>query len=222
MKQYPNFDGVVFFYDFLKKIVFGNSLDKAQAAFLSYIPSKASVLIIGGGTGEILLDMSKSASVKDITYLEYSDKMLVAAKRRMDRLRNASEGTFEITFIKGSVEILDPTVKYDVVVTPFVLDVIEPDELGEFMKAINNHIRPAGYWLFADFCKSSSNNLISYYNTFLIKSMFLFFDLTTGLKANDLPDFDAHFLDFGYTMLASKSFHRGIIQSKVWQKTNDL
>lgn len=220
MKQYPNFDGIVFCYDFLKKMVFGNSIDKAQVKFLSYIPENASVLIIGGGTGEILLKMAKSSRLKDVTYLEYSGKMISASKRRMSSVRDANTETFDIIFIKGSVEMLNPVIKFDVVFTPFVLDVIEPDALGAFMCAIDKHLSPAGYWLFSDFCRPSSYNLVSYYHKLLIRVMFLFFDFTTGLKGKNLPDFDSHFLKCGYTMLASKIFYKGFIQSKVWKKNN--
>lgn len=219
MTQYPNFDGIVFCYDFLKKMVFGNRIDKAQVEFLTYIPENASVLIIGGGTGEILDEILKYAKAKEITYLEYSGKMIAAAKKRIKPRLDSSETKFEITFIKGSVEMLNSANKFDVVCTPFVLDVVKPEALLAFMRAIDKHLVPTGYWLFSDFFKPSSYTLVSYYHRFLIRAMFIFFNITTGLKREDLPDFDSYFKKQGYTLLASKNYYAGLIQSKAWQRS---
>lgn len=219
MTKYPNFDGIVFCYDFLKQVVFGNCVDKAQVEFLSYIPKNASVLIIGGGTGEILVEILKYTRAKEITYLEYSGKMIAAAKKRIKPFQDASKTSFEITFIQGSVEMLNSATKFDVVCTPFVLDVVKPEALGAFIWAIEKRLSPIAYWLFSDFCKPSSYTLVSYYHRFLIKAMFLFFNITTGLKGENLPDFDSYFKKHGYTLLASKNYYAGLIQSKAWQRT---
>ena len=51
-----NFNTIAPVYDFLAKMVFGRSLERAQAAFLSDLETKvkAKVLIVGGGTGKVL------------------------------------------------------------------------------------------------------------------------------------------------------------------------
>src|SRR5690606_15253584 len=131
------FDRIAFCYDFLKKTVFGAKLDKAAVEFLSYMPDNASVLIIGGGTGEILAELLKSTSTRKITYLEYSHKMIAAAKRRIKNFHDANVDLPEIHFIEGSLENLNSEETFDVVFTPFVLDVIERDALDRFIRAID-------------------------------------------------------------------------------------
>lgn len=219
MKRYSNFDNVSFYYDLLKIIVFGNKIDDAQKYFLSQVPSGASVLIIGGGTGKLLMDVLNSTCSGRITYLEISEKMLAAAKRRWERYAIKSiSRRVEIDFRLGSVEGLNPADEFDVVFTPFVLDVIEAANLLDFMKRIDAALRSDGLWFFSDFGRGEASGLSNIMQRILMKGMLFFFRITIGLRVKQLHDFDACFSMLGYKAIQSKLFDKGFIQSKVFQK----
>ena len=55
----PDFNTVARPYDFISRLVFGDSLVEAQTSLLHYIPSNSQILIVGGGTGWILEEISK-------------------------------------------------------------------------------------------------------------------------------------------------------------------
>ncbi|MEO1255896.1 MAG: hypothetical protein AAFY41_13590, partial [Bacteroidota bacterium] len=75
-----NFNSVAPFYDFLSKLVFDSSLLRAQKIYLDRIRSTDKVLILGGGTGEILKFVPKCES---LYFLDKSSKMIEIAERKM-------------------------------------------------------------------------------------------------------------------------------------------
>ena len=72
-----DFDGIASIYNGLKRLMFGNILDRIVADSMKSIPASSSVLIIGGGTGEILNYLPENCKVD---YIEKSGKMIRKAK----------------------------------------------------------------------------------------------------------------------------------------------
>ncbi len=80
---------------------------------LKHIPVNSSVLIVGGGTGWILEDISKLHSTGlTIDYIESSAKMISLSKKK-NYMKN------EINFINLPVENYILKKKYDVILTRF-------------------------------------------------------------------------------------------------------
>lgn len=217
---YTSFDRIALYYDFLKKLVFGSSIDDAQKYFINVIPPDASVLIIGGGTGKLLLEILRSRRAGAVTYLEFSEKMLHLAQVRVAHYQqNRDCKSPEIHFKLGSVEALATDLKFDAIFTPFVLDLIEEKRLLDFMKAIDSHLHNNGLWFFSDFRQDQSGGLRNAFHKFLLKAMLVFFKMTVGLKLNKLPDFEAFFDKMGYKIQHARLFYLGFIQTKVLKRS---
>ena len=54
-----NYDNSAWFYDGLSRVVYGNALISSQVYLLQFIPSNATILIVGGGTGRLLEEIAK-------------------------------------------------------------------------------------------------------------------------------------------------------------------
>ncbi len=52
-----NYNNSAWFYDSLAGLVYGKALVKAQVYLLQYIPADSNILIVGGGTGWILMNL---------------------------------------------------------------------------------------------------------------------------------------------------------------------
>ncbi len=220
VNHYPDFDRISFCYDLLKYLVFGSKIDDAQKQFLTMIPHGASVLIVGGGSGKILVDILLTRRPAEIVYLELSKKMLALTKRRLRRHQRKDDQNFvSIDFRLGSVEALGVGEKFDVVITPFVLDVIDAKILSGFMEKLDRALNAQGLWFFSDFRSVESQGLTSVFNRFLLNCMLLFFKLAIGLRVRKLPDFHRHFVEAGYQPIISKLFYKGFIQSAVLTRT---
>ena len=111
-----NYDAIASNYDMLSRMVFFKSQVKAQIAQIKFIPSRSNILIVGGGTGWILEEISKvySEGLK-ITYIEISEKMIRLASKRSAR------GNI-LEFVNLPIEDFIDDCRYDVVITAFLFD----------------------------------------------------------------------------------------------------
>ena len=79
-----NYDSIALIYDRLARLVYGRSLVNAQLYLLDAIPAEAHVLIVGGGTGWVLEEITKRhPSGLSIDYIDAASKMVALAKKGM-------------------------------------------------------------------------------------------------------------------------------------------
>src|SRR3954468_8626688 len=148
-----NYDNVAPFYDLLSRLVYGSAILQAQITLVNAIPPNSAVLIIGGGTGQILDQISKKhPRGLQITYVDISKKMISLSKRR-------NIGNNNIFFINQSISDVIFHQQFDVVITPFLFDNFSDDTAKIIFHKINLLIKSDGFWLFADFQVSNKKHL---------------------------------------------------------------
>ena len=67
-------------YDFLLSITFGKSIHRSQTHFLPEISAVQSVLLVGGGTGKLLVDVLDNCPKAQIQYVDISPLMIKRSK----------------------------------------------------------------------------------------------------------------------------------------------
>ena len=209
-----NFDRVAFAYDRLARFIFGRSIDAAQDCFLDEVPESASVLILGGGSGRVLVNLLSRKPGAQIIYLESSQAMLDLTRERLNDWPEA-----KVDLIKGTEHYLAEGLhQFDVVITQFILDVYKPTRLKQVMALLDQSLKSSGKWIFADFCL-----LVPWYHRWwqwlLVKAMYLFFVFTSNLEARVLLDFNPYFKDIRWKPKSSKRFYSGMIVAAVLQKS---
>lgn len=207
----PNFDRIAFAYDALKYLVFGGSLHQAQTFLVPFIPTCSDILIIGGGTGQIILDIVDTKEIKQITYVELSKNMLEAAR---DRVKSYSN----INFVLGSVDQLGAAQSFDVILTPFVLDLYSDGALDPIMRSLDSLLRSGGIWMNTDFKVSTKFGWKMIWQLALVKSMYVFFALMSNLSVFRLPDYDRAFRRLGFKTVQQNSFFGGLVHSQIWER----
>src|SRR5271170_2803408 len=111
-----NFNNSAWFYDKFSGLVYGRALINAQVYLLQYIPANANILIVGGGTGWILEEITKiHPSGLNITYVEIAEKMMTPSRKR-------NVGGNKVTFLNEPIEDVKDELIYDTVITPFLFD----------------------------------------------------------------------------------------------------
>lgn len=198
-----NFDSIAFIYDWLGFLVFGKSLQSAQATFFDHIPNSAEVLILGGGTGHILNQLEMLNKSLNVYYVEASQKMISKAERR-GPFKNLS-----IYYENVRHDQIEDR-NYDVVITAFFLDVFESQKLPNEIQRIWNWVDRDGIWLFTDFVKTKVA-----WQKWLIQFMHFFFKLTTNLEGKELQDFHHHFEAQKLKVVVERRFFYGMIGSCV-------
>jgi ubiquinone/menaquinone biosynthesis C-methylase UbiE len=202
-----NFNNSAWFYDRLSRLVFGRAIINAQVYLLQHIPKNAKVLIVGGGTGLILEEITKlQPSGLNITYVEVSVKMIAISKKR-------NIGHNRVIFINEAIENVDIPPGLDIVITPFLFDNFTEQTLQKVFKNIHALLKPGGLWLNCNFQLSGK-----WWQRFLLKSMFLFFRLICSIEASQLPAINKQFEAHDYTAIAQQTFFGDFIISKVFIK----
>jgi len=189
-------------------MVFGNTVKKAQIDMLSYIPANSSVVIIGGGTGWIIDEITKihPAGLK-IIYVDSSSKMIELSKKR-----NLNKNLFE--FIQAPIEnVILTGQKYDVIITPFLFDGFSQSKCKSVFEQLESYLKKGGLWLYSDFYLYDKSK---YWQKIMIRLMYMFFRLTCKIEATKLPLMDVCFSS--YELIRKKTYCKNFIITQVFQK----
>lgn len=219
IRRSVNFDGIAPAYDTLTTL-FGGNIKKAQQYFLSLIPAHARILVVGGGTGWILIDvLSLGKKIQYITYVEASATMLDLSKDKLIKYKASHpDRNFPlIEWIHGTENNLPQDEVYDVIITNFFLDLFDEVALLKVMKKLSLSFHPEGIWLFSDF-NISGKHFEGWWQRLLIRCMYLFFKITCYLHTTKLPDFEQVFHQLGFKKTHTKSFFSHMIVTRVYRK----
>lgn len=206
-----NFNTIAPVYDFLAKMVFGRSLERAQAAFLSELETKvkakakakAKVLIVGGGTGRILELLPEGLDLQ-IDYVEMSKGMLERAKGRVSKGNHVQLICEDVRKVNG---------QYDFVITNFFLDCFEGDKLDGVMVHICALLKEDGHWLVTDFALPTNAR-----QRILLWTMHTFFQLVARLESKKLQDIKSRLGYVGLIISKEAFFSKHLIFSAVFRK----
>ncbi len=203
-----SFDLVAPVYDALSRVVFGRSLQAAQTLFLPEMPPDSTILVVGGGTGALLMSVLIECSPKHVMFLEASEQMLARARRRVQD--NPMAG--RVDFRHGTEADLQPGETFSVVMLPFVLDLIPETDLKQaFLPRLIRATAPGGVWLVTDFVNSPrlAHRLI-------LKTMYLFFRLASGIRATHLPDSHRLLTEAGFQLTNRQMAVDGQVEASYW------
>ena len=203
-----NYNNSAWFYDRLSRVVYGKALVNAQVYLLNYVPANANVLIVGGGTGWILEELSNiHPSGLTITYVEVAAQMMVLSQKR-NTVGN------QVVFINDAIENVALAPDFDVVITPFLFD----NFIEQTLQTVFDHIYPLlkknGIWLNTDFQLTGK-----WWQNVLLKTMFIFFKLICGIEASKLPQIKNRFDKSGCKLMEQKMFFNDFVISEIYQKT---
>ncbi|GAB3795387.1 hypothetical protein GCM10028819_11360 [Spirosoma humi] len=203
-----DFNWVAPIYDALAFLVFGHQLQRAQVIFLDRIPAGASVLLVGGGTGWLLEQLLMRGTANRIVYLETSPKMVARASRRM--IRKSLTGF--VDFRVGDQTALLPTESFDVIITPFVLDLFTETTLqNQIIPPLLNVLNPSGLWLVTDFIQPPA-----WWQKVLLWVMICFFRLTAGIEANRLVNWQQGLRNANLSLRERTAQVGGMVSAEVW------
>jgi len=203
-----NFNNSASFYDGLSRLVYGRALINAQLYLLGFIEPGSRVLIVGGGTGWILEELTKiHPSGLHITYVEIAAAMMDLSKKR-------DTGSNEVAYIQNAIEQVNLIPDFDVVITPFLFDNFTEQTLHTVFAHIHALLKPGELWLNADFQLTGK-----WWQQLLLKSMFVFFRLICGIEAGKLPGIKTRFTANSYAMVDEKTFFNDFIVANVYRRS---
>jgi tRNA (cmo5U34)-methyltransferase len=208
-----NFDPVAPVYEFLSRLVFGHSLRKARWALLPEIPWSQRVLVVGGGTGELLAGWDKDRFPREIFFLEPSAKMLRQAQKRWQTLPHFQAQVHWLPLSVQELQAETLSEPLDALTTCFVLDLFPDEEIPALLDKLDRLLPSGAFWLFVDFQADR------WWKQKIVGLMYGFFGITAGVKARKLPEVKSRLLARGYQIQSRCLFRRGLIEAVLFQKT---
>ena len=207
MRKPNDFDAIAPFYDRLKRLVFGKSVDESQLCFLNRIKG-GKVLVLGGGSGEILVAILQSFPKCDIWYVDASSKMISLAQERL------KEKVHNVKFIYGTQDSVSSDIRFDTVITNFFLDLFPDEKVNEITGMVARWLDQGGHWIITDFVDDGKKR-----HNVLLHAMYIFFRIVCGIPADRLPSWQMHAARNGFSELASKGFFGGFIRASLWLRS---
>ena len=205
-----NYDKIANYYDSLSRLVFGKSQIDAQIDQLKNIVENSSILIVGGGTGWILEEITKlKLTGLKITYVEISPKMVELSKTR-------NYGSSEVVFINSGIEEFTDKKDFDIILTPFLFDNFSAKRCIKVFQKLNLMLNKGGLWFFVDFNTRSKGGIL-WKKTFL-KVMYSFFNLISNVEAKKLVDMAPCYQGAGYKVIEERFYYGQFIKAVVYQK----
>jgi ubiquinone/menaquinone biosynthesis C-methylase UbiE len=211
LRQLNNYDLIARNYDWLSRLIYGKTLIHAQLWLLSHIQTPANLLIVGGGTGWIIEELTAGHpnSLK-VDYVELSGKMISLAKQR-------NIGTHEVNFFQQDIESYTTAKKYDVIITAFLFDNFSDNHAAAIFNHLDTMMTGEGQWLFADFFQEGQS---PFWQKWMLKIMYLFFRLSCNVEATQLPSVEQFFREKAYNKVAATSYFNGFVRSSVFRKVS--
>jgi tRNA (cmo5U34)-methyltransferase len=206
------FNSLAPWYDVMSTVLSFNAIHRSQKWLVKQSPKSANALIIGGGTGKILMEMIQHNVAAKYCYVDISDKMIQSAQEKLNK--HFPDKIDSVQFIRGSCTDI-PTDKFDLIITPCFLDCFAEDELTIVMTTLHDHLAPNGSWLFADF-NIPKPKLPKLLSRFIIRLLCIFFNAICKLGVKGLPDFSERFSKLGYKKTGEKYFFGGLLLARVY------
>ena len=176
-------------YDGLANLVFGAKWNAIQLNASADLNGHDHVLILGGGTGQILDQLVDC----ELTFVELSASMIQKAKMRPN--------TEKVDWVNQDFLTWHTTKKFDAVYCPFFLDVFPEVELNRVLDKIGTCMKPGGKFYVLDFQRGNR------FQQMLTILMILFFKMVSGLKSDGLLDIDQHIRKCNFKLQKEKVFY---------------
>jgi ubiquinone/menaquinone biosynthesis C-methylase UbiE len=213
-----NCDPIAGVYRWMEYAVFGKALERCRCSLLNYLGDSQHALVLGDGDGRFLAAFASRHPAVTIDYVDVSGAMLKLARRRLHS--KPEPNASRIHFHRKDVRALElPGPHYDLIVCHFFFDVFAQAELANVMQRICQAAAPQAKWLVSEF-DLPPGRLRRTVALTLLRIMYGFFRLTTGLANQTLPEWRPLLESHGFSREVSSSERSGFIVSELWARRN--
>jgi ubiquinone/menaquinone biosynthesis C-methylase UbiE len=209
-----NCDGIARWYQLLEYIAFGPALEQCRREYLNDVVGAHRVLILGDGDGRFTAEFLRQSAATSIDSVDLSSRMLSLAERRVHACPSSPAS---VRFHHGDARKMDLPGTYDLIVSHFFLDCFTPDEMSALVARIAGSACPQARWLISEFSLPDTG-MRRWAAAFLIRAMYLFFRLVTGLHARCLPDYAPGLIGQGFRRVRRRSTWGGLLVSELWER----
>lgn len=197
-----NCDTIACAYRWLEYLAFGRELERRRFRFLAGVAGVKRALILGDGDGRFLARFTAASSAA-VDCVDSSARMLELARNRAGDSRIAYHHGDALTFSFARAS-------YDLIVTHFFLDCFSAPDLSMMVERIRQSARPGAIWLISEFRQPV-------WAVPLLRGLYAFFRVTTGLRTNRLTDHRPLLQQHGFRLICEETSRLGLLASELWR-----
>ena len=210
-----SFDSLAPHYRWLEWLLAGGKLQRCRTAYLRGIPSPRHALLLGEGNGRFLPEFLAAYPDARVTCVDASAAMLERARARL----RATPVDFDaVEFVHADVFTWSPpTGCYDLLVTHFFFDCFRRDQIERLLEILGPAQTPDAQWLLADF-RVPASGLARWRARWIVRSLYFFFQGTTGLAASKLIPAEDFLVPRGFALRERRISEWGLLHSDWWTR----
>ena len=210
-----NCDRIARCYRWLEYVSFGRALERRRREYLDDVETAQSILILGDGDGRFTAEFVSRNRTGVIDSVELSPRMLELARERVGK---DTPGTEQLRFWHADARTMELRRKYDLIISHFFLDCFTARDLDALVARISAATRPQGRWILSEF-RVPNSGIWRFAGGALIRVMYWFFRVATGLRTSQVPDYRTIFRAHGFQCLRQRSVLGGLLASELWEKS---
>jgi len=192
-----NCDFLARWYRWLEYAAFGGALRRRREAFLFDLGNPKTVLILGDGDGRFLQVFAALYPQALVDAVDSSARMIELARARVPSATFHLADAREFVFEK----------EYDLAVAHFFFDCLGEDELAALLGRVR-----AKSWLVSEFQNTR-------WSWPIVRGLYFFFRVTTGLRVTSLPDHRPVLSGLGYSIDKEQPALGGLVVSEHWVRS---
>jgi SAM-dependent methyltransferase len=198
-----NCDLIAPHYWWIERLGMGRALERRRRWFLPELGNARRALVLGDGDGRFLRELLRRNAVVRADYVDLSRRMLELARQKAGAERVDYQQADALT-------LRFPQVEYDLIATHFFFDCFEADELAGLIGRIAASTKPGAQWVVSEFRNSS------FAARALVRFLYLFFRITTGLKTRQLVDHRPILQSQGFRLINANQ--DALVVSELWER----
>jgi SAM-dependent methyltransferase len=200
-----NCDWIAPHYWWIEKLGMGRTLERRRRWFLPQLWNARRALVLGDGDGRFLRELLRQNPVVHADYVDLSSRMLELARHKAgeDRVVYKQADARALEFAPG---------EYDLIATHFFFDCFGQHELEALISRIAAAATPGARWVVSEFCTTSIPARV------LVRALYFFFRITTGLQNQTLVDHRPILRAHGFRLIEATQSRGGLVVSELWER----
>ncbi|MBZ5674321.1 MAG: class I SAM-dependent methyltransferase [Acidobacteriia bacterium] len=200
-----NCDLIAPHYWWIERLGMGRTLERRRRWFLPQLGNARRALVLGDGDGRFLRELLRRHSDVRADYVDLSRRMLELARQKA--------GADRVNYQQADARTLDlPRDEYDLIATHFFFDCFGPNELEALIARVADAAKPGVQWIVSEFRTANIPARL------LVRALYLFFGITTGLKTRKLADHRPILQSHGFRLTGASHSRGGLVVSELWKR----
>lgn len=211
------FDRLAKPYRWMEYLSFGTALERCRFHFLPQLRDTQHALLLGDGDGRFTAALLQQAQATDAFAVDGSEAMLHALQERCAAIGVEHRlQTLRAPLNNGLPDTIADR-HFDLIATHFFLDCLNDAEVERIAHDAALCATPDALWVISEF-RVPTHGVMRFPSRLIVRLLYLAFRAITGLRAQQLPAYEAILQRNGWRMQQQQTQLGGLLISELWQR----